>query len=136
MIKSAKIEFGNFEKAYGEVDVPKIVLMLSGNDKRKGWADIPKQKGTIKFTKEVKENADAGIKWQATFTGDKYDIIETVSELGKFTINFINKANKNGYAIEIKDGGRKWDHGLWQGGVSDGKWMTMLDINKQLEDCI
>ena len=41
MIKSAKIEFGNFEKAHGEIDIPKIVLILSG-DKYKDWADIPK----------------------------------------------------------------------------------------------
>ena len=62
MIKSAKFEFSNFEKAYGELDIPKIVLMLN-NDKQKGWADIPKQKGTINFTKEVKENKDSKIKW-------------------------------------------------------------------------
>jgi hypothetical protein len=78
MMASAKIEFGNFEKAYGEFDIPKIILMLS-NDKNKGWADFPKQKGTIKFTKELKENDDSKIKWQATFSGDKYEIIQTVS---------------------------------------------------------
>lgn len=79
MMKSAKIEFGNFEKAYGELDIPKIVLMLSG-DKNKGWADIPKQRGTIKFDTEIKENDEAEIKWQATYSGDKYQIVQTVSE--------------------------------------------------------
>jgi len=62
MIKSAKIEFKNFETAYGELDIPKIVGLLN-NDKYKGWADLPKQKGTINFTKEVKENKDSNIKW-------------------------------------------------------------------------
>jgi len=86
--------------------------MLS-NDKNKGWADIPKQRGTIKFDSEMKENDDGAIKWQGIFTGDKYQIIMTVSEDGKFMLNWINKANKNGYAIDIKDGGSQWDHGLW-----------------------
>lgn len=62
MVTSAKIEFGNFEKLYGELDIPKIVLMLN-NDKNKGWADIPKQKGAINFTNEIKENEDDKIKW-------------------------------------------------------------------------
>ena len=135
MIMSAKIEFTNFEKGYGEFDIPKIILMLSG-DKNKGWADILKQKGTIKFDKEVKENDDSKIKWQAIFSGDKYQIVQTVSSEGKFMINWINKANKNGYAIEVKEGGKKWDHGLWQGDVSDGSWKIMLESNQQLEDCI
>jgi hypothetical protein len=78
----------------------------------------------------VKENPDPSTKWQASYKGDKFEIIETISELGKFTINFLNIANKNGYAIEIKDGGKKWEHGLWKGGVADGKWDTKLDDNK------
>jgi len=78
MIKSAKIEFANFEKLYGEIDIPKIALMLSG-EKNKGWADIPKQRGTINFAKETKTNEDPKIKWQAIYTGDKYEIIVTVS---------------------------------------------------------
>ena len=61
-VQSAKIELSNFEKAYGQLDVPKIVLILS-NDKHKGWADITKQRGTIGFTKEIKENTDAGTKF-------------------------------------------------------------------------
>ena len=85
MVMSAKIEFGNFEKKYGELDIPKIALMLN-NDKSKGWADIPKQRGAINFTKDIKENEDAKIKWQAKFTGDKYEIVETISAEGKFMI--------------------------------------------------
>jgi len=135
MIKSAKIEFTNFEKLYGEIDIPKIALMLSG-DKTKGWADILKQRGTINFTKETKTNEDAKIKWQAIYTGDKYEIIVTVSQEGKFMINFVNKANKNGYAIDILEGGKKWDHGLWKGAVKDGEWKTKLESNQQLEDCV
>lgn len=34
----------------------------------------------------------------------------------------MNKANKHGYAIEIKDGGKHWEHGLWKGDITDGKW--------------
>ena len=129
-IQSAKIEFTNFEKGYGELDVPKIVLLLGGDDSTKLWADICKKRGTIGFEKDVKENADAGTKWQAIASGDKWEIIVTISESCKFTINFMSKANKNGYAIEIKDGGKHWDHGLWKGGVADGEWKTKLDDNK------
>lgn len=62
-VQSAKIEFTNFEKAYGQLDIPKIVLLLGGHDKHKGWADMTKKRGTIGFDKEVKQNTDAGTKY-------------------------------------------------------------------------
>ena len=51
-------------------------------------------------------------------------------------INFYHKANKSGYAIDIQDDGKKWDHGLWEGEVQNGKWKTMMPSNKCVEDCI
>ena len=54
-VKEAKVLFTAFEKSYGQFEVAKIVMLLN-EDPFKSWADFPKQKGKIKFTKHIKEN--------------------------------------------------------------------------------